>query len=403
MQFLANTKIDFMKYRKGFVVLSSALLLVCVAELFILGGLNLGIDFAGGTQMAVRLRDAADVDGLRGALEGSGLSGLAMQRYGDIGDNEVLIKVPVVEGSEEGSSAEILAALGQALNGETSGKFDVNTNGSDALGAFLFERDPDGLRTSNDPNDPQEEAREAYLALARSVLEARNEIGIFSDWNEVAAAANSAGLGEQVMTLLQADASLGGFAVLSNENVGPQIGSELRNKGILAMVFSLIGMLAYIWYRFELRFGVGAIVAVFHDFLIVLGLYALLNYEFNLPTIAAFLTLIGYSVNDTVVIFDRVRENMRRNRRRPLIDIMNTSLNQTLSRTVLTSSTTLLVVGSLFFFGGDAIRGFAFVLLIGIFIGTYSSIFVASPFALLWEQWFGQDAREKRARRAAAA
>jgi preprotein translocase subunit SecF len=397
MQFLANTHIDFMKYRKFFVAVSIALLLVCMAELFALGGLNLGIDFAGGTQMAVRLREAPDVDALRGALESSGLSGLSMQRYGDVGDNEVLIKVPVVEGSEEGSSSEILAALGQALNSASAGKFDLNTNGSDALGAFLLERDPDGLRTSSNSDDPQDEARESYLSLSRRVLEKRNEIGIFSDWNEVAVE----GLGEQAMTLLQADASLGGFAVLSNENVGPQIGSELRNKGILAMVFSLIGMLAYIWYRFELRFGVGAIVAVFHDFLIVLGLYALLDYEFNLPTIAAFLTLIGYSVNDTVVIFDRVRENMRRHRRQPLIDTMNMSLNQTLSRTVLTSGTTLLVVGTLFFFGGQAIHGFAFVLLIGIFVGTYSSIFVASPFALLWEQWFGQDAQQKKARRAA--
>lgn len=398
MQFLANTHIDFMKYRKFFVAVSIALLLVCMAELFALGGLNLGIDFAGGTQMAIRLREAPDVDALRGALESSGLSGLSMQRYGDVGDNEVLIKVPVVEGSEEGSSPEILAALGQALNSASAGKFDLNTNGSDALGTFLFERDPNGLRTTSNSDDPQEEARESYLSLSRSVLEKRNEIGIFSDWNEVAVE----GLGEQAMTLLQADASLGGFAVLSNENVGPQIGSELRNKGILAMVFSLIGMLAYIWYRFELRFGVGAIVAVFHDFLIVLGLYALLDYEFNLPTIAAFLTLIGYSVNDTVVIFDRVRENMRRHRRQSLIDTMNMSLNQTLSRTVLTSGTTLLVVGTLFFFGGQAIRGFAFVLLIGIFVGTYSSIFVASPFALLWEQWFGQDAQQKKARRAAA-
>ncbi|MCP4654948.1 MAG: protein translocase subunit SecF, partial [bacterium] len=178
-----------------------------------------------------------------------------------------------------------------------------------------------------------------------------------------------------------------------------QIGSELTRKGILSVALSLVGMLLYIWYRFELRYGIGALVAVFHDFLITLGLFALVNYEFNLPTIAAFLTLVGYSVNDTVVIFDRVRENRRRDRRAPLVNIMNKSLNQTLSRTILTSGTTLMVVGCLFFLGGEVIRGFAFVLLVGIVVGTYSSIFVASPFALLWERFFGREAREQRHRR----
>ena len=396
MQFLANSKIDFMKYRRFFITVSIALLVVCAVELLALGGLNLGIDFAGGTQMAVRMREAADVENLRAKLEAAGLEGLSMQRYGDPGGNELLIKVPVVEGSEEGSSERILAALDDAVGTEAS-TFDVNTNGSDALAGFLLERDPDGLR-SGDVTDGDAGALATYATIATDVLAQRNTLGIFSSWNEIG---EIEGVSEATMAVLQSDAHLGGFSVLSNENVGPQIGKELKQKGILAMVFSLLGMLAYIWYRFELRFGIGALVAVFHDFAIVVGLYALLDYEFNLPTIAAFLTLVGYSVNDTVVIFDRVRENMRRFRRKPLVDIMNISLNQTLSRTVLTSSTTLVVVGCLFFFGGAAIRGFAFVLLVGVVIGTYSSIFVASPFALLWESWFGQEARERRVPRTA--
>jgi preprotein translocase subunit SecF len=183
------------------------------------------------------------------------------------------------------------------------------------------------------------------------------------------------------------------------ENVGPQIGEELKTKGILAVVMSLIGMLAYIWLRFELRFGIGALMASVHDVLVCLGLFALAGFEFNLTTIAAFLTLVGYSVNDTVVIFDRVRENMNKNRRQPLIEVMNESLNQTLSRTVLTSGTTLLAVTCLLIFGGDVLRGFAFVLTVGIVVGTYSSVYIASPFALLWEQMFGSD---RRARRSAA-
>jgi preprotein translocase subunit SecF len=155
-------------------------------------------------------------------------------------------------------------------------------------------------------------------------------------------------------------------------------------------------MLAYIWYRFELRFGIGALIAVTHDVVIVLGLFALGGFEFNLTTIAGFLTLVGYSVNDSVVIFDRIRENMRRSRREPLVEIMNRSLNQTLSRTVLTSGTTLLAVGCLFFLGGDVLRGFGFILTTGVIVGTYSSVYVASPFALLWEQLAGRKGRSQR-------
>src|SRR5258708_40043670 len=148
-------------------------------------------------------------------------------------------------------------------------------------------------------------------------------------------------------------------------------------------------MLAYIGLRFELRFGVGAVMASVHDVLVTLGLFIVMRFEFNLTTIAAFLTLIGYSTNDTVVIFDRVRENMRKNRRKPLIEVMNESINQTLSRTIMTGGLTMLTVAALLALGGDVLRGFAFVMTVGIIVGTYSSVYVASPFALLWAQLFG--------------
>lgn len=393
MQFLVNPNIDFMKYRKVFVWVSVALLLVSVVEL-IVDGLNLGIDFAGGTQMTVRLAEEPQIDVLRDELASAGLGDVAIQRFGDASSNDILIKVPVQEGSEEGSAPAIIAAL-NAKYGQ-SGGFDLNQNGSVALADRLFAADPDNRRTTDDTLDPEGAARTHYEAVAAAVLGVRTANGLLTDWQQIAGAE---GVSDAVLAHLQSDTQLGAFSVQSNDNVGPQIGEELTRKGRLAIIFSLVGMLFYIWYRFELRFGVGALVAVFHDFLIVLGLYALTNYEFNLPSIAAFLTLVGYSVNDTVVIFDRVRENMRKHRRMPLVDVMNVSINQTLSRTVLTSGTTLMTVGCLYFLGGGAIRDFAFVLLIGVIIGTYSSIFVASPFALLWEKWFGRDAREARARR----
>ena len=392
MEFLTNTNIDFMKYRKVFVWLSVLLLVVGFVELFFLTGINFGIDFAGGTQLTIALRDETSANDLRNVLQQAGVDA-QIQRYGAAEERQVLIKAPVAKGSEEGSGEKIIGTLNGALNPGQNG-FDLNERGTQALAELLFDNDPEALKSGDEPA-----ARAHYEELAETILDRRKDVTLFHDLQQDLFA--TVELPAAVRGVLEEKTFLGAFHVLQNDNVGPQIGSELRQKGIWAVTLSLIGMLLYIWYRFELRFGVGAMVAVFHDFLITLGLYAIFNYEFNLSTIAAFLTLVGYSVNDTVVIFDRVRENMRRHRRKPLVEIMNESLNQTLSRTVLTSGTTLLVVAALFFLGGEVIRGFAFVLLIGIIIGTYSSVYVASPFTLLWEQYFGREA--KAARRSARA
>ena len=232
--------------------------------------------------------------------------------------------------------------------------------------------------------------------MADAVLEVRREEGLIESWAQLE---NAPGVSPAVVSVLREEADLGNYAVLGVENVGPQMGEELRRKGILAVVLSLVGMMIYIWIRFELRFGVGALMAVLHDVLVGLGLFALAGFEFNLTTIAAFLTLVGYSVNDTVVIFDRVRENMQKSPSTPMLDQMNRSLNETLSRTVLTSGTTLVAVGALLILGGDVLRGFAFVLTIGVVVGTYSSIYIASPFALVWEQVFGSESRRRGKRR----
>ncbi|MBI5428517.1 MAG: protein translocase subunit SecF [Nitrospinae bacterium] len=169
------------------------------------------------------------------------------------------------------------------------------------------------------------------------------------------------------------------------EIVGPKVGKDLRMKALLSIFYSLIGILVYIAWRFELRYAVGAIIATVHDVIITLGAFSLLNMEFDLVVVAGFLTLIGYSLNDTIVVYDRVRENARRESKTSLFDVINASVNQTLSRTILTSGCTLLVVIALYFFGGEIIHGFAFSLLVGIFVGTYSSIFIASVCVLFWE------------------
>jgi preprotein translocase subunit SecF len=177
------------------------------------------------------------------------------------------------------------------------------------------------------------------------------------------------------------------FTVRNVQVVGPTVGKQLEKQALLATLYSLLGMLVYLWFRFQLIYGVAAVVACFHDTLITVGAFALFNREISLTVIAAILTLVGYSMNDTIVVFDRIRENLRLSRRESLPDVVNRSINQTLSRTVLTSGLTFLTVLSLFIFGGEVLRNFSFALVIGILIGTYSSIAIAAPMLVAWQEW----------------
>ena len=177
------------------------------------------------------------------------------------------------------------------------------------------------------------------------------------------------------------------FTVRNVQVVGPTVGNQLKKQALLATLYSMAGMLVYLWFRFQLIYGVAAVVACFHDTLLTVGAFALTNQEISLTVIAAILTLIGYSMNDTIVVFDRIRENLRLSRRESLPDVVNRSINQTLSRTVLTSGLTFLTVLSLYIFGGQVLRGFSFALVVGILIGTYSSIAIAAPMLVAWQEW----------------
>jgi preprotein translocase subunit SecF len=413
MEFFRDSKFDFMGARRLWLWLSVLSAVASVVVLFALGGLNLGIDFTGGTQITLKFADRPELDELRGVLSGAGIQGAQIQRFGDAESNEVILKTPPLgadspsgadssgapasqdESQDGGPETErmVVDAFNQRYNSDLGSKIDLNQQGTETLTSLLVRRDPESLESTD-----LEGAKDHYGKVAAAIMGLRKDVGLLDSWETLGE------LGEvspAVVSALRDEAALGEFSVLSAETVGSQIGSELRVKGILAVAFSIVGMLGYIWLRFELRFGIGAVVATFHDVLITLGLFALFGYEFNLTTIAAFLTVVGYSVNDTVVVFDRVRENLRRTRREPLEAVLNLSLNQTLSRTVLTSGSTLLAVGTLFLLGGDVIRGLAFVLLIGIVVGTYSSVFVASPIVLMWENMFGREQRARRATKAA--
>jgi preprotein translocase subunit SecF len=198
-----------------------------------------------------------------------------------------------------------------------------------------------------------------------------------------------------VENALNANYKDSGFSVQQVDIVGPTAGKQLTHQAFLATIYSLLGMLIYLWFRFELIYGVAAVVAVFHDTLITIGFFSLTNQEISLTVIAAILTLVGYSMNDTIVVFDRIRENLALNRREKLADVVNRSINQTLSRTVIASGLTFLTVLCLYVFGGEVLHGFSFALVVGILIGTYSSIAVAAPMLVAYQDW-----RAKRGKRA---
>ena len=385
MDFLRNTNIDFMKYRKFFIGFSFAIMAIGAVAVFFLGKLNMGIDFVGGTQLTLKFASEPNVSEIRDILGRAGLKESQIQRFGKPGENEILVRTPIVEGSEEGAASQILEALSRHYN-QADAAADLNQIGTGSISQLLVAANPDGIA-----GEPEAIAAH-YTAVAESVMAVRKGQAIFRTWEEVAAVP---GLTAKALEGLKSSATIGKFSPLATENVGPQVGKELRQRGFLAVIGALLGMLVYIWIRFELRFAIGATMASLHDVLITLGLYAFMGYEFNLTTIAAFLTLIGYSVNDTVVTFDRVRENMKKHRGRNLLKVLNDSLNQMLSRTLLTGGTTIFASLMLYLFGGDVIKGFAFIMLVGIIVGTYSSIYIASPFALFWEEWFGGARKSK--------
>ena len=227
-----------------------------------------------------------------------------------------------------------------------------------------------------------------HSARIQTFGQGSNEVLIGLDVKETSEADLDRGK-NQIIQALQSVATQGKLD-LSNvraDVVGPQVGSQLQKQATLAVAFSLLGMLVYLWFRFELIYGLAAVVAVFHDTLITLGAFSLTNQEITLTVIAAILTLVGYSMNDTIVVFDRIRENIKLMRRESLSEIVNRSINQTLSRTILTSGLTFLTVLSLYLFGGEVLRGFSFALVIGIIIGTYSSIAVAAPMLVAYQDW----------------
>jgi preprotein translocase subunit SecF len=256
----------------------------------------------------------------------------------------------------------------------------------------LLASDPDNLKAQNKTT---QETDDYYKSLARTTLDYRDKDrqGLLQSLDELKAA----GASNAVITNLKKDYFAGPFAIKGVDNVGAVVGSDLRRRATLAVSLSFLGMLVYVGFRFKPIYGVAGVVALIHDVVITLGLFAVTQKEISLTVIAALLTLVGYSMNDTIVIFDRVRENLRIMRKEPLYQVLNLSINQTLSRTIMTSGMTFLSVFSLFIFGGEVLNGFSFALTIGIIIGTYSSIGIAAPIVEWWYRGVEQKSTRKSA------
>jgi len=376
MRFFHKTHIQFMKYRWHWIVISTALNLIALGLIFFGPGFKYGVDFAGGTQLTVKFKSDPDVARLRRSLENLKLGAVTIQRFDEPERHELLIRLQSA-GQEGDFSARMITALDQEFNAQTAST-RLNLQGVQAVRDGLVQTDPDSV------GGTVEDRRAHYEPMASGLLKLRKEMGIL---NGPADLDRVKELSSNVKGYLADNARFGEFSILAADNVGPAVGKDLRTKASYAVGFSLLGMLVYIWVRFQLQYGIGALVATFHDTLIALGVLSLTGREIDIPTIAALLTLVGYSVNDTVIIFDRIRERIKLERGKPLIDVMNSAINQTLSRTVITSGLTELVVIALFLFGGDVINTFSFVLLFGIVVGTYSSIYIASPVALGVSNW----------------
>lgn len=322
-----GTKINFLGGRKVAYAISAILGIASFVMLFT-QGLNFGIDFRGGILIEFSTVEPVNLDELRSDLSTLGYGDIAIQEFGAA--NDVLVRVESQPGDAEAQRA-IQDNVKDRLRALFGAQMDLPT-GFDLQGATPEELD----------------------SLVGSTVYDVNE--------------------DQVLT---------GISFRRVELVGPKVSGELINAGILAITLAIGAVLIYIWFRFEWQFGVGAVVALVHDVILTVGFFSLTQLEFNLSIIAAILTIVGYSLNDTVVVYDRVRENLRRYRKVPLIELFNNSINEVLARTIMTSLTTLLALLALFFFGGTVIQGFTAAMIWGVFVGTYSSVFVAVPFLLV--------------------
>ena len=374
MQLFKIPHIRFMKYKYLALGITLVIILAGLINIVFGRGLKLGVDFGEGTLIRIMFKTPVSVSDVRRQLGDVGLSDSVIQETGKAGREFQIRTRKVVSTKEElelesheKQANQVIEALRgtEAQAEQAKGLMDLNTIDSRILAALL---EPAFAGQGEE--------------LAKKIIEHRTAGGIYADFNELS------GVGPEVISFLKEKTYLGKITILSRETVGPQVGKDLRKRATQAIIWSLIGMLVYIALRFKLANGVSAILTLTQDVLITVSIYLITNRENNQPIIAALLTIVGFSINDTIVIFDRIRENQKSMRKLPLEEIMNLSLNQMLGRTTITSGTVFLTVLALFLFGGKVINDFAFTMLIGTIEGVYSTIYLSCPIVLYWQKIF---------------
>lgn len=367
MRIFHNLNVDFLGKRKIFYVFSLTLFLIGLFSV-IFRGLHFGIDFKGGTEIVLQFDKQIDIKKIRNDVENIGLGNVEVRTFGS--ETGVLIRTELQELPEtvypkvtsyiEGEIQKIVPNVPINVVEKSASSITYSFPNPDTTNLISDKLSSSGFQTSKVSEEPTNKQLTVAIGIA--------------DW---------------IKEVLREKVKDNNFTIIKEDKVGPKVGNELKRDAVIAVFLSLVVILIYLAFRFKFVFAVGAVAALFHDVLITLGLYAALygiipglNLDIDLSIVAAFLTLVGYSINDTVIVFDRVRENMKIHKSMPLIEVINRSVNQTMSRTIITAFTTLLAVFVLLILGGDVLRAFAFTLLFGIIIGTYSSIFVASAFVL---------------------
>jgi preprotein translocase SecF subunit len=363
MRFFENFNYNFLGKRKFAYIISAGLFMLGVISAFT-RGFQFGIDFKGGSEIVLQFEKPIEISTVRAYVENIGLGNIEVKTFG--GETGVMIRTEL-----QTIPTEVYPNVIKGIENEIDKIIpDVPRNIVDSTATsvtYEFEN-PDTASQITD-----------------ALFAAGFQSGRVSEEPDNKRMLVSVGIADWIKENLREKVSDNSFTVLKEDRVGPKIGEELKRDAVLAVVFALIAILIYLGFRFKFVFAFGAVAALFHDVLITLGLFALLyglipglNLDIDLTIVAAFLTLDGYSINDTVIVFDRIKKNLKIHKTRPLFDIINTSISQTMSRTILTGGTTILTVLVLLIFGGEVLRSFAFTLFFGIIIGTYSSIFVAS-------------------------
>lgn len=378
MELFRNTNFDFLGKKWPFIIASLVLLAAGMASLVMRGGPRLGIDLKGGALVYVKFAERPQVEKLRTMLA-SRLPGGTPEIQEVTGTNEVIIGTEMREERELARAREIIVeTLAGTFGQKDAGKFDINNGGQQAAVERLR-----GPLAAAGVNLGDQELQD----LAGRIFQYRNSAprsGIIRSFDELSGVA---GVSPQVIQVLKQEMFTTPYSIRQVEVVGPKMGRELQSQALYVVLWALIGMLVYIGFRFEWIYGLAAVIAVFHDTLVTVGLFSIFDKEISLTVIAALLTLIGYSMNDTIVVFDRIRENLKLNKRMGFSELVNASINQTLSRTILTSGLTFLTALSLWIFGGPVLNGFSFALVVGIIVGTYSSVFIASPILIFWREF----------------